>query len=101
MPNKHEIRYLPIAQSDLMAIVDWIAKDSLNRAVSFVAALDKRVGALAVHPQIGRLPRNEQLRKVGYHLLVLEDFLVFYVIRGQVIEIHRVLHGSRRYEDIL
>ncbi|HJT23219.1 MAG TPA: type II toxin-antitoxin system RelE/ParE family toxin [bacterium] len=101
MPNKHEIRYLPIAQNDLMAIVDWIAKDSPNRAVSFVATLDKRVGALSAHPQMGRVPRNEQLRKIGYHLLIIEDFLVFYVIRGQVVEIHRVVHGSRRYEDIL
>ena len=101
MPSKSEVRYLPIAQNDLIAILDWIAKNSPNRAISFVGMLDKRIGALATHPQMGRVPRNEKLRKIGYHLLIVEDYLVFYIIRGQTVEIHRVLHGSRHLEEIL
>jgi toxin ParE1/3/4 len=101
MPNKFEIRYLPIAQKDLFSILDWIAKDSPSRAVSFVSLLDKRIGALSAHPLMGRVPRNEKLRRIGYHALILEDYLVFYIIRGQTVEIHRVLHGSRYFEEII
>jgi len=101
MPSKFELRYLAIAQNDLAAIVDWIMKDSPSRALSFVSSLDKRIGALAGQPQMGRVPRNEKLRKIGYHLLIIEDYLVFYMVRGQVVEVHRVLHGSRHYEEIL
>lgn len=101
MGNRVDVRYLPVAQADLRSIVAWIAKDSPSRALSFVQSLDKRIGALAANPQMGRVPRHEKLRKIGYHLLIIEDFLVFYVLRGQAVEIHRVLHGSRKYEDIL
>ena len=101
MANRFEVRYLPIAQNDLLAIVDWIAKDSPARALSFVGSLDKRISALATQPRMGRIPVNEKLRKIGYHLLIIEDYLVFYLLRGQTVEIHRVLHGSRHYEGIL
>ena len=101
MPNKFEIRYLPIAQKDLFSILDWIAKDSPSRAVAFVGLLDKRIGTLSAHPLMGRVPRNEKLRNIGYHILIFEDYLVFYVIRGQTVEIHRVLNGSRHFEEII
>jgi plasmid stabilization system protein ParE len=101
MASKLEVRYLPAAQEDLFSILDWIARDSQTRASAFISQLDKRIGALAGQPRMGRVPRNEKLRKIGYFSMVLEDFLVFYIIRGQTVEIHRVLHGSRNYDEIL
>lgn len=61
----------------------------------------KRIGNLEAHPLIGRVPRHEKLKRLGYRVLTLEDYLVFYVVRGRTVEIHRVLHGSRLLEEIL
>ena len=46
MQAKYKLRYLPAAQDDLISIFDYIAKDSPNRALSFVEKLDKRIGGL-------------------------------------------------------
>lgn len=101
MLNKISLTYLPIAQDDLTAIVDWIAKDNPARALNFVEALAKRIGHLESHPLMGRIPRHEKLKRLGYRVLILEDYLVFYVVQNKKTEIHRVLHGSRLLDEIL
>ena len=101
MSDKYAIRYLPVAVDDLLSIYDWIAKGSPARAASFTEKLDKRVSSLTTHPFLGRVPKHEKLQAFGYRVLVIESYLVFYVIRGQIIEIHRVVHGSRHLDDIV
>jgi addiction module RelE/StbE family toxin len=101
MPVKFALRYLPIAQDDLISIFDFIAQDSPNRALSFVEKLDERIGLLEQHPLLGRIPRHPKLREYGYRVLIIEAYLVFYIVRGQDIEIHRVVHGSRNLDHLI
>jgi plasmid stabilization system protein ParE len=101
MPDKYAIRYLPIAVEDLLSIYDWIAGDNPERAVSFTEKLDKRISSLTKHPFLGRIPKHAKLQAFGYRVLVIESHLVFYVVRGHIIEIHRVIHGSRHIDDIV
>ncbi len=101
MPDKYVIRYLPAAVDDLLAIYEWVADDSPARAASFTDKLDKRIGSLEAQPFLGRIPKLDKLRSFGYRVLVIESYLIFYVVRGHVVEIHRVLHGSRHLDDIV
>jgi toxin ParE1/3/4 len=101
MGNKVTIRYLPVAVDDLVSIFDWIANGSPANAVAFVEKLDQRIGNLKAHPFIGHMPRDDKLRNSGYRILVIESYLVFCMIRGKTVEIHRVLHGSRNLDDII
>lgn len=101
MPAKFKLRYLPAAQDDLISIFDYVAKDSANRALSFVEKLDKRIGRLELQPLLGRIPRHPKLREYGYRVLVIESYLVFYILRGKTIEVHRVIHGSRSLDYLI
>ena len=101
MPVKYSLRYLPIAQDDLTSIFDFIAQDSPSRALSFVDKLDERIVRLEQNPLLGRIPRHPRLREYGYRVLIIEAYLVFYVVRGKDIEIHRVVHGSRNLDHLL
>jgi len=101
MPVKCTLRYLPIAQEDLISIYDFIAQDSVNRALSFIEKLDERIALLEQHPLLGRIPRHQKLREYGYRVLVVESYLVFYIVRGQEIEVHRVVHGSRSLDHLI
>jgi toxin ParE1/3/4 len=100
-PGKLLIRYLPAAESDLIGIYSWIVKDSPARAVSFLERIDKRIGSLAVHPNLGRVPKHPKLQEAGYRVLMIESYLVFYVARQRDIEIHRLIHGSRSLDRIV
>ncbi len=101
MANDFAVRYLPVAVDDILSILDWIAADSPSRASSFRDMLDKRLGRLSSNPRLGRIPRQEYLRHFGYRVLLIDSYLVFYIIRGRTVEIHRVIHGSRNLDDIL
>lgn len=101
MPVRFSIRYLPVAESDLLEIFDFIAQDSPNRALSYLEKLDKRVGLLEHNPELGRTPRNQKLREYGSRVLIVESYLIFYIIRGQLIEVHRVVRGSRDVDDLI
>ena len=101
MSVKYTLRYLPIAQEDLLSIFNWIAQDSPTRAIKFVDTLDDRISLLKTHPMLGREPRHPKLQEYGYRVLVIESYLVFYVIRDKTIEIHRVIHGSRNLDDLI
>jgi len=80
MSNNFVIRYLPIAQDDLISIYDWIAQDSPRRAMSFVEEIDTRIGVLVKSPFLGRIPRHPRLKEFGYRVLILDSYLVFYKI---------------------
>jgi toxin ParE1/3/4 len=95
------LRYLPAAQKDLVSILEWIAQDSRGRAVSFIEKLDKRISRLEQRPLLGRKARHPKLREYGYRVLVVESCLVFYLVRGKVVEIHRVVHGSRNLDTLI
>ena len=101
MVNKYILRYLPVAVDDLISIFDWIAGDSLANAEAFIEKLDQRIGSLRIHPFLGRLPRDDKLKNAGYRVLVVEPYLVFYIVRGKTVEIHRVIHGARNLDDML
>jgi toxin ParE1/3/4 len=101
MANKYTLRYLPAAVDDLVSIFDWIANDSPAEAAAFVEKLDHRIGNLRTHPFLGHIPRDEKLKSSGYRVLVMDSYLVFYMIRGKTVKIHRVIHGSRNLDDII
>ena len=101
MPARHSLRYLPAAEGDLTAILDYIAQDSPERALKFVEKLDREIGLLERQPLLGRIPRNPKLREYGYRVLIIESYLVFYTIRRREIEIHRVVHGSRNLDHLI
>ena len=101
MASRYALRYLPVAVEDLISIFDWIAADSPASGAAFIDRLDQRIGSPKKHPFLGRVPRDEQLRNSGYRVLVIESYLVFYVVHARTVEIRRIVHGSRHLDDIL
>ncbi len=101
MQSRFTLRYLRRAQNDLVAIRDFIARDSPGRAVAFVDKLETRMKILELFPHAGRVPRDPQLAEREFCVLVVESYLAFYKIRGSTIEVHRVIHGARNYAYLL
>ncbi len=101
MKGTYDLRYLPAAEQDLLDILDYIARDNPDAARAFVDRVEEGIGHLAVFPKSGRQPGDARLRRLGYRLLVVEDYLVFYVVTRRTVQVRRVIYGSRRYEFLL
>jgi len=101
MSKKYKIEYLPIAKEDLIDILDYIKKDNPTAAANFIEKIDKAISKLELFPLIGTKPKDERLQMLGYRMLVIENYLAFYVIKENIVEIRRIIHGSRRYSFLL
>jgi toxin ParE1/3/4 len=87
------------AENDLESIADRIAQDSPSRALTFIAELRHRCETLIDAPKgYVLVPRYEAL---GIRRRPYRDYLIFYRLNGETIEILHVLHGARDYEAIL
>ena len=100
--GKCRVEYLPLAVADLDEIFDYVAADNQSAAVSLLNDIDTAILHLQDFPLIGAIPKNRRLARQGYHILVAESYLVFYVIPDdETVEIRRILNGKREYKFLL
>lgn len=101
MKPTYEIRYLPAAQQDLLDIFEYISRDNLEAAEALLAQFDRTIANLTAHPLIGVIPKDERLQRLGYRMLVIGNYLAFYVVKKDVVQIRRVIHSLRNYQHLL
>jgi len=101
MTGKYEIRYLPAAQQDLTDILDYIKLDNLSAAHKLIQDIDTAISALEEFPNMGAPLSDMRLRSLNYRALIIGNYLVFYVIKDEIVEIRRILHGKRKYAFLL
>ncbi|WP_018084323.1 type II toxin-antitoxin system RelE/ParE family toxin [Desulfurispora thermophila] len=99
----HEVKYLPLAQRDLINIIDYIT-DTLKApkaAMDLVDALDASISRLAQFPYSGRLYQPVQPLQSEYRVLPVKNYLVFYVVNQHEVEIHRILYAKMNIEKFV
>lgn len=87
----------PQAVADLDDIFDYIAEDSLDRAVVFVRKLYGQMEKLAASPGIGR--RRDELL-LGLRSFPYSNYVIFYIRLDDGADIVRVLNGARNIEAL-
>ncbi|ODV41265.1 plasmid stabilization protein [Cupriavidus sp. UYMMa02A] len=96
------VRLTPLAETELEAIADYIARDNPRRALSFVQELRDRCLSLADMPLAFPLvPRYEDR---GIRHRVHGNYQIFYRVMGDPparIDVLHVLHSARNYAALL
>lgn len=103
MDKKYKLRYLKLALADLQDIVDYVSDElaAPDAAYQLLDKLDEAISRLETFPFSGPVARNMNGLKDEYRSLIVENYIVFYVVLDDIIEIRRVLHGKRKYEDLM
>ena len=91
------LRYRRSAIEDLGEIRDYIARDNPTAARRFVAGLRTRCRLLAEQPHIGR--ERPDVRP-GLRSLPIQNYVVFYQLIDDTVEVVSVVHGSRDVEAL-
>ncbi|MDA3861394.1 MAG: type II toxin-antitoxin system RelE/ParE family toxin [Melioribacteraceae bacterium] len=99
--DKYQIRLLKIAEEDFAEIVTFIASENPVAAIAIADKIEKNLESLSENPLLGRIPRDEEIRNLGYRYFIIKNYIVFYTIEKQVILIHRILHSARNYKSFL
>lgn len=86
------IRWLSLAEKDLDALFAYLARDSLAVAEKEVARVLEEVARLQRYPALGRAGRVPDTRE-----LVIPPYIVAYRVRGDMVQILRILHSAREW----
>ncbi len=98
MENKsYRLRYLPIFETDLLSTASYIAnvlknEDAALRLVDDVekAILERLENPLAFEPY-----RSSKKRDYPYYRIYVRNYVVYYVVIGDVMEVRCLIYGSR------
>ena len=83
------------AEADLNAIALFIAEDSPDRALNFVAELRERCTEIVDFPEAFRL--REEFG-VGVRVAPYRKYLIFYSVHASSVLIEHIRHGARNLE---
>ena len=93
----HKIVYLPLAEEDILAAVDYISftLDAPKAANDLLDELDKTVAQLAEFPYSCELYRTERPMKDELRKVPVKGYVLYYAVFQDRVEIRRFLHGRR------
>ena len=97
----HKIVYLPLAESDIMSAVDYITftLDAPSAANGLLDELDKTVRQIAEFPYSCELYRTERPMKDEVRKVPVKNYVLYYAVFQDTVEIRRFLHGRRNRSD--
>jgi toxin ParE1/3/4 len=92
------VRVRPLADREIDDHAGYIAKDNIEAALRFLDAVQAAFDRIGERPSIGspryaHLPIMENLRV--WAVPNFENYLIFYVERGDHVDVLRVLHAAR------
>ena len=90
MENKpYQLRYLPIFEQDLINTANYITNVLKNEDVES-AILERLDNPVAFEPY-----RSVKKRDHPYYRIYVRNYVVYYVVIGDVMEVRRLIYGAR------
>ena len=90
--GKYSVRYLPAAERDVDEIVDYLMAENPNAVITFLDGMDAAERQLSEFPDSGSKPRLRRFSEKGYRFVTVCGYLVFYIVRDDVVWYMRVLY---------
>ena len=91
----------PTAEKDLLEIKDYFKNKLKTSPNHLFEKFYSSINILEKNPIIYQLVKDLYLRQLGYRMVPIDNFLLFYVIKKQEVQIHRFLYGKRNYSMLL
>ena len=97
----YKVKIYPAAKQDLLEIIDYLNTLSRETALRYYDLLTEEIASLATMPERYPRPKDLALAAKGYRYLAVKNYLVFYVVSGDTVQIRRILYGHRDYLSLL
>lgn len=98
---RYKVTIYPAAKQDLLDIIDYLNTLSPEAALRYYDLLTGQIASLERMPERCPKPKDLALAAKGYRCLIVKDYLVFYVIVGNTVQVRRILYGLRDYRTLL
>ncbi len=97
----YKIKIFPTAKQDLEEVIGYLNTLSPDAASKYYDLLVEEIASLSKMPERCPKPKDLALAAKGYRYLIVKNYLVFYVIIGDTVQIRRILYARRDYRALL
>ncbi|MEN6624576.1 MAG: type II toxin-antitoxin system RelE/ParE family toxin [Smithella sp.] len=99
--EKFTVLIYPTAEKDLFEIKEYFETTLKTSAIPLFEKFYASIDILETNPYIHPLLKDAYLQQLGYRMIPIDNFLIFYIVKDGVVQIHRFLYGKRDYSHIL
>jgi|SRR5680860_962295 len=99
--GKYKIKIYSTAKMDLKDIIRYLNTLSPQIAIKYYDLIIEKIGGLAEMPERCSFVRDVVLKAKGYRYLIVENYVVFFVVKTDTVQIRRILYGKRNYEWLM
>lgn len=95
--NKYRLRILPLFEDDLNDIVDYIVSELNNpaAALKLVDSVEEAILKRLDFPESFEKYRSLKERKYPYYRIYVSQFVVYYVVIADVMEVRRIVYNKK------
>lgn len=101
--KKYQLRYLPLFEQDLAETVSYITNVLKNPEAALKLVNDTETAILKrlEHPVSFEPYRSARKREYPYYRIYIRNYVVYYVVIDDVMEVRRFLYGKRDIDKYL
>ena len=101
--KRYKLSFLPLFEQDLNEIVDYISIDLNNpkAARKLVDDIEKAILKRLETPLIYAPYQSSKIRKYPYYKIKVKNFLIFYVVIEDTMEVRRILYSRRNIDSLI
>ncbi|MDT3699540.1 MAG: type II toxin-antitoxin system RelE/ParE family toxin [Thermincola sp.] len=103
--KEYSLKFTSKAEADLDEIYAYIANSLFapEAAENLMGKIESGIMRLKAFPYSCSFVLDEPLKKRGYRKLIVDNYLVFYLVneQGRQVIIARILYGASDFQDIL
>lgn len=101
--SKYKIEYSKDSKQDLIGIKQYI-KYNLQEpkiAENLINKIREEINKLKDNPEIYSIIDEDIIKKLEIRKIIVDNYIVFYRIKNEVIEIVRIMYGRRNWISLL
>lgn len=99
----YQVRYLPIFEQDLISTANYIADvlKNKNAALRLIDDVEAAILERSDNPVAFEPYRSAKKRDYPYYRIYIRNYVVYYVVIDDVMEVRRLMYGARDTEKHL
>lgn len=102
MNKKYSIIYLPLFYKDMTRITKYISRNLKNKmaADKLIDEVEPKIKKRAFNPDSYEKYHSSKERKNTYFRLYVKNYIVFYIVKDNTMEIRRILYNKQNFNNL-
>ena len=103
MPNSYHYLFSPEAKKDVETIYNYISDVLFNPSAAndLIDEISRALDLICTFPNSGALTSNVLVKKTYIRKYLVRNYIIFYQVVGEMVQIVRVIYGMRNYYSML